>query len=576
MTRPGRLPAFLKDLTRRKVYRATAVYMATGFVIIEGADLLLPALGLGNPELVYRIIVLVTLIGLPITIVLAWFYDLSPAGLRRDLEDVKAADIADRVMGAAGKRPLVPEINGRPSILVLPFSDLSPEGDLAYLCDGLTDEIITDLSGVQAHVISRTSAMQLKGTSKDVRTLGEELGVQYVLEGAVMGSASNLRINVKLIDSRSDDLLWAEKFQGELGQALEIQERISRTVAEALPLELGKADNERLRRSRIPDPVAYEYFLRAKHEIYKFSAEALDQATGYLERGLEILGENVALLSAMGYVEWQHVNAGIDPNPERLERAAAYAERIEAIEPGSAHAHRLRGLVALLNGAANESIRELEASLVEDPNSSDSLLWLTLLLGLRGRSDDALPYADRILALDPLPAMHQGLHGFLAVMRGDFKNGPGPYGRAHEIEPENPILALGYGQALALAGRTAEAEGIFLHMAEVHPGTFFAGLAVFFRHAIRRERDQALASLTDDVREAGHGDPQYAWTIAEGLTLIGEREEALEFLGSAIDNGMLNYRLLAELDPFLKGLRKTPEFRELMKRVEANLTQVSA
>jgi adenylate cyclase len=154
------------------------------------------------------------------------------------------------------------------SIVVLPFANLSPDPDNEYFSDGLTEEIISDLSAVRAlNVISRTSAMQLKGTTRDIRTLGRELGVRYVLEGGVRKAGDRLRITAQLIDARTDNHLWTEKFSGTMDDIFEVQERVSREIVNALNVTLTPDEDRRLADRPVRDARAYDLYLRARQTI---------------------------------------------------------------------------------------------------------------------------------------------------------------------------------------------------------------------------------------------------------------------------------------------------------------------
>lgn len=551
---PNRLARLLADLKRRRVYQVTAVYLAVAFVTIEAADLLLPALPLADPSVAYRVVVALAAVGLPVTIVFSWVYQWGPSGLE---VDPGTRTVTGPVRPPRGDR--------RPSILVLPFEDLSPEADAAYLCAGLTDEIITDLASIKAPVISRTSAMQLGLGGPEARAGLGELGIRYVLEGTVQKVQETVRINVQLVDMADGGLLWGRKFRGELNALFDIQETISRNVADTLPLEIGLEEERLLSHKRIPDPKAHEYYLRARHEIFQFSEAAIRRGETYLDRALEIMDENVTLLAAMGYIQWQYVNAGVDPDPTRLDRAEAFARRILEIEPASAHAHRLFGLVAVHRGHAGTAVRELETVLGDNPNDSDALLWLTILYGLAGECERAAPLVDRLLWLDPLPPLHQGLSGFLALMEGDAEEAAAGYRRAYDLEPENPILALGYGQALAMAGRHREAEAVLDRLIAAHGEGFFALVAAFLVAGLEGNRERIRSMLTDEVREAGSADPQIAWTLAQGLALVGEKDEAIALLEAGARHGLTNRALLAEHDPLLGPIRRDPAFAALIE-----------
>jgi serine/threonine protein kinase len=183
------------------------------------------------------------------------------------------------VSGSVPTRQSGPRDEG-PSIVVLPFANLSPDPDNEYFADGLTEEIIADLSKVGAlRVISRTSAMQLKGAKKDVRTIGRDLGVRYVLEGGVRKAGNSLRITAQLIDAESDAHLWSEKYSGTMDDIFEVQERVSREIVGVLDVTLTSDENRRLAERPIANVRAFELYLQARQEIRRIEGNALPGST---------------------------------------------------------------------------------------------------------------------------------------------------------------------------------------------------------------------------------------------------------------------------------------------------------
>jgi serine/threonine protein kinase len=189
------------------------------------------------------------------------------------------------------------------SIVVLPFKDFSEEKENEYFSDGLTEEIITDLSKVKnLLVISRGSAMTFKDTDKKIKEIGKELNVQYALEGSVRKSGNKLRIHAQLIKTKNDTHIWAEKYSGTLEDVFDIQEKVSRSIVDALQLKLSPEEEQKMTKRPIKNVQAYECYLRARQESWLFTPDALKRAIGYLQNGLEIIGENALLYAGMGYV----------------------------------------------------------------------------------------------------------------------------------------------------------------------------------------------------------------------------------------------------------------------------------
>lgn len=461
---------------------------------------------------------------------------------------------------------------GRPapqrSILVMPFVSVSPDPELEYFVDGLTDELITDLSGIDAlRVISRTSAMQLKGTAKPIPAIGRELGVQFILEGTVRIHGESLRVTAKLVDAARDFNLWAERYRGRLEDLLEIEEKLSREIVRALKVRLTPGEEKKLGQRPIDNPRAYEHYLRAKQEILQYTEEALERALKYLEEATLIAGENVLLLSARGQVYWQYINAGISADPELLVKARRCGERILELEPGSSHGHRLRALVKIAEGDPQEAVRSLKVALARDPNDSDNLAWLLACYALVGRPAAGKPVAERLLRIDPLTPIYQCLPGVLAMMAGEIDRAFPPFERAFEMEPGNPVVRLFHGQLLAFAGRREEAVERLASLAEEAGESLFGQLACFYSRALEGRKREALAAMSEESRAAAAGDPEYAWMVAECYALAGEEAEALSWLGKAVARGFINYPMLAEHDPLLVGLRGSEGFQSLLEGV---------
>jgi non-specific serine/threonine protein kinase len=452
------------------------------------------------------------------------------------------------------------------SIVVLPFVVVGSDLRDHFFSEGLTDEIITDLSVIsQLRVICRTSAIRFKDVERDLKKIAAELNVQYVMEGTVRTSGNSLRVTAELINPATDSLVWAEKYSGSLEDIFAIQESVSRRIAEALKLKLSPSESLRLSEKPMHDVRAYEYYLRAKQEILTYSNDGLERALDYLRKGEQIIGENVVLLSAMGQVYWQFVNAGISTDPKYLEKAARCATRILELDAQSGHGHRLLGLVESANGRTQQAVRLLKKSLESNPNDPDTLSWLCVICSLSGKGYSVSAMAQRLIDVDPLTPMWQIVPGIVATHSGEFGRALAPFERALEADPQNPMLQLAYGQVLALNGRVDEAVATLRALSLVAEGNFFSQLGGFYAHALLGDRDAALSSVSEDLKSAASVDLNYAWLMAQAYALIGETPLALEWLNIAAERGFINFPLLHHLDPFLENVRGEPEFKRLMQ-----------
>src|SRR5262249_34827643 len=184
------------------------------------------------------------------------------------------------------------QLDVSPSIAVLPFGNLSPDPENEFFADGLTEEVIADLSVIRPlRVISRTSAMHFKGTNKDLRAIARELDVRYLLEGSVRRAGTSLRVTAQLIDAENDSHVWAEKYSGSSGEVFGTQGEIARKIANARQLRLTAAEGGGTAKRPFDKVAAYDCSRRARHEVYRFTADGLDRAQKLVDAGLSLIGE---------------------------------------------------------------------------------------------------------------------------------------------------------------------------------------------------------------------------------------------------------------------------------------------
>jgi len=498
-----------------------------------------------------------------------WIRDELFSNLRNDR---RYADII-RTVGQAFLEPELmnqfPKEQPKPSIIVLPFEDISPDKDNEYFSDGLTEEIITDLSHIHdLLVISCSSAMTFKGSKKIVRDIAGEANVRYVLEGSVRKAGNNLRITAQLIDAGKDVHLWAEKYSGTLDDVFDIQEKVSLAIAEALKIQLTPVEKHEIDDHPLTDMKAYDCYLRAKQEYLHYKEESLETAIALIQEGLQSVGENALLYSLLGQVYWTFVNVGIRLDAVWLDRAEACVKKIFALDKGSAQGYFLQGLIDYKRGDTQVSVRHTKLALEKDPAHSDAIDHLLWMYADAGRTEQSESYIKRILEIDPFTPHNHWVIGWTRVTQGNFAAGLPYFEKTYTMDPGNPIWRLLYAHQLYLNGKMKEGDAVVNTMDRETPGEMLTSMALLFRHAFRGDKKKALSHITDDMLLFGRWDELIAWMLAQAYALLEEKEEALLWLDHAADRGFINYPFFNEIDPCLENIRGEARFKKLMKRVK--------
>jgi TolB-like protein len=453
------------------------------------------------------------------------------------------------------------------SIIVLPFENMSSDPEQEYFSDGLTEEVITDLSKIQdILVISRNSAMTFKGARKKTGEISKEAHVRYILEGSVRKSSNNLRITAQLIDAETDTHLWAETYTGTLDDIFDVQEKVSKSIVNALKVNLSPKERRIIAQRPIDNIEAYEYYLRARQEIYRFTEEGLDRALKYLEKGLEIIGENELLYSSMGNVNFQYWNLEIHLDESYLDNARIYADRIFQIRPDSHYGYVILGLLHVFNDP-RKAIKEFKIVLDEDPYNDDALLWLSMCCVFLGKTDEINPLIERLLKTDPLNPIVKVLPGLEFYFHGEFESALDSLKKAHQSDKNDIVVLWHYGRILASCGFIEEALSAFDIVVEncsLCPGIF----SRLYGFAYRDQKQEILQFINPDIKRWALSDFGISLFFAECLAIVGDLAGAMQWLEHSVNLGFTNYPYLNKYDRFLENIRGEERFKKLMERVK--------
>jgi TolB-like protein len=459
------MSGFFEELQRRKVYRVAAAYIIAAGFIIQIGSAVFPAWEL--PNWAFRLVVVFLLIGFPITLILAWAYDVTPQGIRatptpstpgshrrRNLIMLVAIGV---IISAGAGFFLLPRASARKidkSIAVLPFQNLSDEKDNAYFADGIQDDILTNLSKIgDLKVISRMSVMSYRGDGlRNAREIGKPLGVATLLEGSVRRIGNRIRLSVQLINANNDEHIWAEDYNRDLTDVFAIQTDLAQKIASALQAKLSPNEKERLDRRPTQNSDAYLLYVQA-HD-YATQMDIFHQTTlkavPLFEQAIK-LDPNFALAFAgLSMAEswiyhstnptagWRdkarlHADEALRLQPDLpeghlalgysyyygdrdYERALAEFEVAKEGLPNDAQAYLAIGAIQRRQGKWTESTANLEKSAALDPKNANILINLASNCMALRNFEAADKTVDRAIAMAPQSSEMAGLKGYLAIL----------------------------------------------------------------------------------------------------------------------------------------------------------------
>jgi len=509
--------SFFKELKRRNVFKVAVAYIIVGWLLLQVSDTLVPALHL--PVWFHSGVAFVLILGFPLAMIFAWAYEITPEGLRKEKEIDKLQSIAQTtgqklnftiiaLLAAAlayfawdkfvanpesdvDMVQTVPAIENtdvagssdaeksdKKSIAVIPFQNRSAnEENAAFFSDGVHDELLTNLSRIEElKVISRTSMMSYRDTTKNLRQIGEELGVATVLEGGVQRAGDTVRINVQLIDTATDEHLWAEIYDRQLTaeNIFAIQTEIARAIAKALEATLSPREQILLATTPTTSLEAYDNLLMARQLINRGNWQSLRDAQSYLEKAIvldpEFVQAHVLLaktyfdLHQTGAVTLQEVSASwhqsvqsaLSLNPDNAGAIAVQAlylwghgkegveeafERARQLEPYNAEIMTMYGRYLRYSFLPDRALPLYEMARELDPVSIEVLFGLARIRLTRWEMDKALEMFARIRQVDPASVNGFGYVSDIYMKTGDLVQGSEWLFKAMSIDPEDSDIS---------------------------------------------------------------------------------------------------------------------------------------
>ena len=454
------------------------------------------------------------------------------------------------------------------SIIVLPFENMSSDPEQEYFSDGLTEEIITDLSYIHdLLVISRSSAMTFKGTKKKIGEIAKEVNVHYVLEGSVRKAGNNLRITAQLIDGINDSHIWAEKYTGTLEDIFDIQEKVSNSIAGALKLKLSSQEESKIMKRPIENVFAYDCYKRAYPEIMFMTKERLEHGLNLLQKGLDIAGENALIYAGISFAYWQYVNLGFE-HEKNIKKAEEFLEKALDLDHELPEAHAIKGLICVLNGDLKKAVKHVAKAYSGKPEDPEILVWLSLGYSAIGKIVEGRSLVDKLIKIDPINPLNDSAAGWNYFFGGRFDLALDPLISAYNLTPGSAMNQFFKALILFYNDRADETFKFVCEFVEEPGRDMWAQLTIFLKYIIIKEKNKLNSLLTPDFIKTITIDPQNSYHIATFYSYAEDKEKSFEYLENAVNRGFINYPLISEIDPFLENIRGEKRFKKLMERVK--------
>lgn len=524
-----KIKKYIAEVKRRKVFKPAIAYLVVAWLIVQVADIVLGTFD--APSYIMKTLMFILILGFPVNLIISWVYELTPKGIRKT-ERVKKE-------GANGS-----ETNGRSyennkKLVVLPFRNLSSGKDSDYFSDGLTEEIIIRLSGIEElQVASRSTSMQYKDSKLDIDSLGRELNARYLLQGSVRRNNGDLRISTDLIDVKRDAELWAEIYSGKMADVFEIQEKVSKQIVESLQLTISKKERAALKKTATKNSDAFDAYLRAREFLFRYTRSYLLRSADLFQKAVDFDPKYAAAYAGMseayGMLYETH-----DKIPKWLERAEQSALKALIYDPNSSEAYSALGLVYYNRNSLDEALLSVQKAISFDPDNFFAYWIRGRLYRMQDRDSEAVVDFYKVLELNP---NFHSAYGDLQMSYEKLKD-------KEMLEDTIQRAALFYPNYLLHEPEDARAHQ-------------------FYAFTLERlgRREEAIEEMRKGV-EINPDDLIIIYNAACFYALLGDKKKSIQHLKRAVDNGFRNFEYIKH-DPDLYGLHEEPDFITLLQENE--------
>jgi adenylate cyclase len=389
----------------------------------------------------------------------------------------------------------------KPSIAVLPFVNMSGDPEQEYFSDGITEDIITDLSKISGlFVIARHSVFTYKGKAIKIAEVGQEFGVRYVLEGSVRKANGRIRITAQLVDATTEGHLWAERYDRDLKDIFALQSEVTQKIVAALAVKLTEDESKRLVRKYTDNMEAYDFYLQGSEYQNRYTKKTNAQARIMFERAIDLDPEFAIAYAALGFTHFHERTFGWSQDPKSLERALELAQKTLDLDDLLPLGHSLLGKVYLWKRQHEKAIAELKKTIALSPNSADGLVGLGYILNFAGRPEEAIVLVKKAMRLNPrYPAHYLWELGHAYFLTGRYEETIETLKRVldrnSDFMPAHLLLAASYSEI----GWEEEARAEVAEVERLSPPALSEALRQRLPY-----KDRAVSGrLFDSLRKAG-------------------------------------------------------------------------
>jgi TolB-like protein/Flp pilus assembly protein TadD len=452
------------------------------------------------------------------------------------------------------------------SLAVLPLENVSRDPAQEYFADGMTDALIGDLARIRAlRVISRTSAMKYKGAQKALPEIARELDVDAILEGSALLLGNRVRIQVRLVSARTDETLWAERYDRELSDVLGLQSEVAEAVAKEIAIQVTPKEAAQLAQRPAVHGGAHVEYLKARHLIAAASPQAITLSLKHLTLALELEPNFAPAWAALADVHLTRAGRGMAPPAEADAEAEAAAKKALALDDGLAEAHAAIGQLQVHRRNLPAAIRSFQRAIELNPGLPTAHYWLGRAFYCSERHAEAQAEMLRALSLDPLSMIIHTTVGDAYYYAREYEKSVVYYRMAIELDPRFDGAHTDLARSLEALGRFDEARAQYEEGRRLSGGV--AGPSFGLAHLAASRGDVAEARRILEALKAARAERVVsAWGIAALHASLGDVDEAFRWLDTAVEEQATGLIFL-RVHPRLDAIRPDPRYAALLKRV---------